>query len=195
MTPGSRGDTSAALILRDASTVAESPQGMGKRSRELYRRRRPPLRRALPPRRGSSGTMSIVRPLIWVPRKDSIAASASASSAISTYAKPLGRPRRPLTILAETTVPNWENAVLRSASVVSCARLPTYSVPNRHPPSTPWPCGVTSRDAPSSSIPSSCWPLAAAPEPASRWRSPSAADGPDPALSPATSSGQWHSLA
>ena len=184
----------AAVIIREASTVAESPRGTGKRSRELYRRRRPP-RRALPPRRGSSGTISIVRPLICVPRKDSIAASVAASSAISTYAKPLGRPRRPLTILAETTVPNWENAVLRSASVVSCARLPTYSVPNRHPPSRPSPCGVTSRAAPSSLIPSSCWPVAAAPEPASRWRSPLAAGGPDHALSPATSSGQWHSPA
>ena len=183
------------LYIREASTVVESPLDRGKRGRELYRRRRLGRPRRPPPRRGSSGTMSIVRPLICVPFRDSIAASAEASSAISTYAKPLGRPRRPLTILTESTAPNGVNAVLRSASVVSCARLPTYSVPNRHPPTRPLPCGVTSRGAPSSLIPSSCWRFAAAPKPVSRWRSPSAAGGLDPALSPATSPGQSRSLA
>lgn len=136
------GTEAAALCLGIESAACAAgrsshPSGVSDPGGSLPRTylRRPP--RPMPPRRlfvRSSKTMSMVRPLICVPRRDSMATLAESSSDISMYPNPLGRPRRSLTTLAETTLPNSENAVLRSTSVVSCARLPTYSVFSWHPP-------------------------------------------------------------
>ncbi len=72
--------------------------------------------------------MSIVRPFNSLPRNFSIASRADSLSAISTNPKPFARPRRSLITFVETIFPNGVNSVRRSASVVSCAKFPMYSV-------------------------------------------------------------------
>ena len=72
--------------------------------------------------------MSIVRPFSSLPRSDSIASRADSLSDISTNPKPFARPRLSLITFVETTFPNGVNSERRSASVVSCARFPIYSV-------------------------------------------------------------------